>query len=119
MRRDDVLYLEDIVEACDAIAVFLNRIDEDLFSDNDLLRSAVLQKLTIIGEAANRASDNLKDRHPGIQWSRIVAFRNIAVHAYFAVDWHVVWEAAVRDAPELKEKVARIIDWDYPEMDED
>lgn len=119
MKRDDELYLDDIVEACDAIAAFLFRSDEDSFSHNDLLRSAVLQKLTIIGEAAGRVSNNLRDRYPGIPWSRIVAFRNIAVHAYFAVDWHVIWEAAIRDAPELKEKVAKIIDWDYPEMDED
>jgi len=117
MRRDDGLYLEDIVEAADAIAGFVTGIEEAAFVGSDLLRSAVLQKLTIIGEAASRVSEGLRERHTDIPWSRIVAFRNIAVHAYFSVDWHVVWEAATQDAPQLREFVADIIDWEYPGTD--
>ena len=53
MRRED-LFLHDIVEAADAIAAFLTDVEEADFVGHDLLRSAVLQKLTIIGEAAAR-----------------------------------------------------------------
>jgi len=119
MKRDDGLYLEDIAEAADAIAGFVSGIEEAAFMGSDLLRSAVLQKLTVIGEAASRISDELRERHMDVPWSRIVAFRNIAVHAYFSVDWHVVWEAATMDAPQLKEKVAEIIDWEFPGTDVD
>lgn len=53
MRRER-LYLLDIVEAADAIRSFLVGVSESAFLGNDLLRSAVLQKLSIIGEAASR-----------------------------------------------------------------
>ena len=53
MRREK-LYLTDIVEAADAIQLFLRDVSQDAFLQNDLVRSAVLQKLTIIGEAAAR-----------------------------------------------------------------
>lgn len=51
MRREG-LYLTDMVEAADAISQFLLDVEQDAFSQNDLLRSAVLQKLIIIGEGA-------------------------------------------------------------------
>lgn len=53
MRRED-LYLADILEATHAIEEFLKGIDKTTFVHNDLIRSAVLRKLTIIGEAASR-----------------------------------------------------------------
>jgi uncharacterized protein with HEPN domain len=82
MRREE-LYLRDIVEAADHIAAFIAGLCLSTFEDTELVRSAVVQKLLIIGEAAARTSDELKRRHPQIPWLRIVAFRNILVHAYF------------------------------------
>ena len=72
-------------------------------------RSAVVQKLAIIGEAAARVSEALKTRHPQVPWPQIVAFRNILVHAYFGIDWEVVWRAARNRCPVLREQVAGIL----------
>jgi len=93
MRRED-LYLADIVEAADSIEHFLHGVEKDTFLQNDLLRSGILHKLTIIGEAAARLPDEFRNRHPEIEWADIVGFRNIAVHSYFSVDWNIVWTTA-------------------------
>ncbi len=74
-----------------------------------MMRSAVVQKLTIIGEAASRISEGLKSRHSEIPWPKIVGFRNILVHAYFGVAWEEVWWAAKRDCPTIREQVAAIV----------
>jgi uncharacterized protein with HEPN domain len=108
MRRDE-LYLSDIMEAADSVAAFIASCDRAAFVDNDLLRSAVLHKLTVIGEAAARVSAELRERHPEIEWPDIVGFRNIAVHAYFAVDWSIVWSTAAHDAPQLRRQVFGIL----------
>jgi uncharacterized protein with HEPN domain len=108
LRRDD-LYLTDIVEAADAIGGFIATTSEAHFVSDDLLRSAVLQKLTVIGEAAARISDGLRQASPAIPWRDVIAFRNIAVHRYFGIDWQVVWNAATIDVPRLREEVLRII----------
>ena len=58
-RRDD-LYLADILEAAESIRGFLARLDPPArkgFSGDDLVRSAVLQKLGVIGEAVSRVSE--------------------------------------------------------------
>lgn len=41
-------------------------------------------------------------------------FRNIAVHAYFAVDWDIVWATAREDVPVLKEQIESIIYIEFP-----
>lgn len=114
MRRE-ALYLADIVEAADAIQQFLAAVGRDDFLGSDLVRSAVLQKLTIIGEAAASLPRDFRTRHPEIEWRDIADFRNFAVHAYFAVDWNIVWVAATQDAPKLRQRIAEILATEYPE----
>lgn len=115
MRRD-ALYLADIVEAADAVAEFVAGLKQEAFVGSKMARSAVLQQLTVIGEAAARLSPEFKQRHPEIEWADIVAFRNIAVHAYFSVDWFTVWVAATDDAPALRKSVAAILAAEFPDV---
>ena len=41
-----------------------------------------------------------------VPWKEIVGFRNIAVHAYFSVDWRVVHVTVTDDLPPLKKALA-------------
>ena len=82
MRREK-LYLDDIVQAAAEIQEFLAGVSKESFLGNNMLRSAVLNKLTIIGEAAARLGKEFKAAHPDVHWVDIVAFRNFVVHAYF------------------------------------
>lgn len=61
-----------------------------------------------MGEACNRMSKELKDRHPEIQWNEINGFRNISIHEYFGVDYQIVREIAKNDLPVLKQKFSQI-----------
>ena len=113
-RRDD-LYLVDIVEAAEAIQSFLARLgsqDRQAFVEDDLVRSAVLQKLSVIGEAAARVSDETRTAHPEIPWHQARGMRNLLVHAYFSVDWDTVWTTANEDVPTLAAQVSALIDSD-------
>ena len=66
MRREE-LYLTDIIEAADAIQRFLKDVEQNAFLQNELLQSAVLQKLMIIGEVASRIPKEFRDSHPEIE----------------------------------------------------
>ena len=100
--RSDALYLADILDAIEAIERFVTGFDEARFLAGELVQSAVLQKLSIIGEAAAKLSDATRDRLPEIPWKEIIGFRNIAVHAYFSVDWRIVLVTVADDLPMLK-----------------
>jgi uncharacterized protein with HEPN domain len=108
--RPEKLYLSDILEAIRAITIFSTNVKFSQFEGNDMLRSAILQKLSIIGEAAARLPDDFYTRYPDIPWLDMINFRNIAVHEYFAVNWEIVWDTAVEDIPPLEEKIRKILE---------
>jgi uncharacterized protein with HEPN domain len=70
-----------------------------------MMQSAVLQKLSVIGEAASRLPKEFTRQFPEIPWVDIVGFRNIAVHEYFAIRWDIVWVAATEETPILKKPI--------------
>ena len=43
----------------------------------------------------------------------MVAFRNILVHAYFGIDWDIVWHAVSRQVPDLASRIAAILEADF------
>lgn len=112
--RDERLYLDDILQAAYLIRSFLSGASEDDWIDNEQLQSAVTYQLVVIGEAANRVSAELRSRHPKIPWIDIVGFRNLAVHAYFAVNPNIVWTTARDDVPALATLVEQIIANEFP-----
>ena len=117
MPRRERLFLEDIVHVADELSAIINGATRDAIAADDVLRSAALLKLLFIGEAASHVSDDTRKRYPGVPWQKIVAFRNLAIHTYFGIDWNIVCGAAFDDAPLLRVEVAALIaaEFDEPE----
>ena len=57
----DKLYIEHILESIAKIEKFIHNLDLDSFGKNDLVQSAVMRELEIIGEAAKKISDEFKN----------------------------------------------------------
>ncbi len=115
--RDERLYLQDIIEAINSIESFLANLGEEDFAANNLVQSAVLYKLSIIGEASSRISAELRERYPHVEWKEIIGFRNFAVHAYFAINQPIVWTTATEDTAVLKEQILQILRNEFPDFD--
>jgi uncharacterized protein with HEPN domain len=112
--RPDRLYLLDIIEAADRVAVHLGERDREGFLADVTRQAAVLHEPTIIGEAAGRLSEQLRQAHAGVSWAKIVAFRNLVVHEYFGLDWEIVWNTATELVPELRRQVASVVNAEFP-----
>jgi uncharacterized protein with HEPN domain len=108
--RPDVDYLKDIVEYANDVTILLNGCSLDTFVSDDTLRCAVTYKLLIVGEAAARISDEVKERWSDVPWRQIIGFRNRIVHGYFATNYDVVYSVATRQLPELRESVSGILE---------
>jgi len=84
MRQPERLYLQDILEARDAIQRFLNRTDEMAF----MLRCIDPVRYPVeahrCDRQSRRAPPSFAERHPEMERMDIGAFRNITVHT--AVD---------------------------------
>ena len=113
--RPEQLYLTDMLEAPDAIATFIAGHDAESFAAEDLMRSAILMKLIMIGEAASRVSVPLKLRYPETAWAAARRMRNFAAHGYFDADWAIVWRTVTLHVPQLRQQVAAILAAEFPE----
>jgi len=40
---------------------------------------------------------------------RFVALRNILVHEYFGIDYEIIWNILIKDLPNIKPKIERLI----------
>ena len=87
------------------------------FLVNDMLQSAVLYKLIIIGEATANISDEIRQRYPQTSWKKIVGLRNISAHAYFSVDWEAIWATVQNQLKPLRAQVTAILQSEFPDFD--
>jgi uncharacterized protein with HEPN domain len=101
MRRD-AAFVEDILQACNEIQRLCSGRSADETESDPTTRAALLHQLTVIGEAANRLSDELRAAHPSIPWPDIISQRNRIVHRYFGLDWRLVWHSATHGVADLR-----------------
>ena len=90
-KREPKLLVNDILESAHKILDYTAGQNFDDFTKDGKTVDAVIRNFEIIGEAANRLSQDYKDRFPEIDWPRIRGFRNRIVHDYFGIDHHIVW----------------------------
>lgn len=86
------------------------------WNDDEILRNAVLRQLSVVGEAASCLSDDVRGRLADIPWREIRGFRNIAVHAYFSLDWDVVHEVATVNLPDMAPRVLALLRVEAPDI---
>ena len=116
MRREPA-FLQDILSACGKIESIVAATTEAQFLADEVLPAAVLHHLTVIGEAISRLPLPLRERHGEVPWRQIIAVRHKIVHAYFDLDWRILWDAATGEIPELHRQVLDILNTEFPEVD--
>jgi uncharacterized protein with HEPN domain len=84
----------------EAVAMAAGRTRQDLETDR-MLNLALIRLLEIVGEAANRTTNEEKLRCPSIPWAQITGLRNRLIHGYDSVDLDVLWQVICRDLPRL------------------
>ena len=112
--RPERLYLSDILEAAGNVVTHMGGRSREAVIADLTARAAVLHELTVIGEAASRIPLTMRERHPDVPWTDIIAFRNIIVHEYFGLAWALVWDTATRDVPELADRIAGVLKAEFP-----
>jgi uncharacterized protein with HEPN domain len=58
-------------------------------------------RLSVIGEATSKLSDDVKSRNSGINWPSIYGMRNVIVHDYGAIEPERLWVVFVKDIDPL------------------
>lgn len=107
-RSSPELILKDIVDSGDKILRYTNNMTYGEFINNDLTIDAVIRNFEIIGEAANRLTEDFKDKNSEIDWHRIRGFRNRIVHDYAGIDYEIVWQIIETFLPKMLLEIKQI-----------
>lgn len=108
MEKDDLIYIEHILDSINAIEDFSKALSKEELISNRLKQSAIVREIEIIGEAVRNISEKLKNKHKEIEWKNIVGTRDKMIHHYFGVDLNIVWEIIKTNLPDLKSKISKI-----------
>ena len=106
--RDDRERLLDMLEAIQKIEQYAN--DETFSPQNEnLVEVWMIHHLQIIGEAASRVSNELREKHPEVAWGGMIGMRHVLVHGYFETDKELVWRVVEHEIPNLKAQIEKIL----------
>ena len=99
--REWRFYVDDMLAFARKVSSYTEGMDQDAFVSDSRTYDATLRNLELIGEAATRIPEAVRDAHPEIPWRRIIATRNRLIHAYLGIDDDIVWSIVRDDIPPL------------------
>lgn len=101
--------IADMLNAARGVVRSMRGVSLAKYQSNEDLRHAVERKLEIMGEAARRLTDGLREKHPQIPWRDIIGQRNVLIHGYDQVDDERVWRLAETQLPALIPKLESLL----------
>lgn len=109
-RRDDRVSLVDmLIYAKEAVALSSGTSLDEVVK-NRVMQLALQKLVEIVGEAANRVSEETQQKHTVILWPQIIGLRNRLVHGYDDVNLDILWKIIQNDLPPLIEQLEAIVD---------
>ena len=109
-KSNPAALLADMIEAIEQMGRFTLRYDARSFAEDDMTVQAVCRCLEILTETAVRTPEPLRQRFPGIPWSRLAGLHPRLIRAYFDVDRDLLWKIVADDVPPLLPQLRAILD---------
>ncbi|MEQ1578328.1 MAG: DUF86 domain-containing protein [Hyphomicrobium sp.] len=109
MRDPDwKIRIHDMIASLEANDGYTAALSFGDFSNLPLVIDATLRHLTVIGEAASRLPEHVKQNNPTVPWRQIKSMRNRRVHDYRGTDLDIVWQTIRHDLPDLLTSLRQI-----------
>jgi len=95
-------YIVDILSAIAEVQEFTRGMNYQVFIRDRKTINAVIRSLEIMGEAAKRIPEEIRNKYPDIPWKRMAGMRDKLIHEYAGVDLETVWDVITEELPPLK-----------------
>ena len=109
MKRNYILFLEDISQRINKINSFIGTMSYEDFVQDDKTVSACIREIEVIGEATKQIPREITDKFDNLPWSLMAKMRDKLIHWYFEIDEEIVWNVVKDKLPEIKIQIDDII----------
>jgi len=98
MKRNYILFLEDISNRIKKIDSFIGNMSYEDFVKDDKTVSACIREIEVT------------DKFNDLPWSLMAKMRDKLIHWYFEIDEEIVWNVAKDKLPDIKNQIDLIIE---------
>lgn len=101
--------LSRILDNISNIESLLESTTEESFLNDLKDYNAICLEIIQIGEKVNQLPRELYDEYPDVPWHELYGLRNRIVHGYDKVNKNIIWATLIRDFPEIKYNLIKIL----------
>lgn len=101
-KNEWLFRIEDILHSIERIEKAICALTYDAYAQNEDVQDITDRRFQIIGEAARKVPEEIRQNHSQLPWSKMIGLRNFVVHEYKRVDRRVVWDTINKELPPLK-----------------
>jgi len=112
MKKDFIIYLEDIIDAITHIVEYTTNSTQEVFEKDDYMQDAVIRRFEIIGEAVKHIPEDFRKSHPEIPWKLATGMRDVLIHNYNEVNFERLWKTIKEDLPQFKKQIKTLLPTD-------
>lgn len=110
MSFEPLDYVRHILAEMEYLREAALELDESAFLRDETRKRAFVRSLEIVGEAAKKVPEAVREQHADIEWRSMAAMRDKLIHDYFGVDYELVWDVVSTNIPVLIPKLQKLLD---------